>query len=226
MQQPQVRGSGRQERNRRTPQSEGLCLDERICEYAGTDERAGTECGERSRSHDRSVSSGTPSDGLGRLREDVPMSALKDQLQGDLTEAMRSQDELTMATIRMALAAITTAEVSGKEARELSDDEVIVVLSSEAKKRREAAESFDAAGAKERADRERAELGVLQRYLPEQLTEDEIRAIVADAVAAAAAEGKSGPSAMGVVMKSVTPQTRGRADGGQVAAMVKAALGT
>ncbi|MEY4171166.1 MAG: hypothetical protein RLZ94_2239 [Actinomycetota bacterium] len=152
------------------------------------------------------------------------MSALKDQLQSDLTAAIRAQDELTMATLRMALSAITNAEVSGKEARELSDDEVVVVLTSEAKKRREAAESFDGAGAADRADRERAELGVLQRYLPEQLTEDEINAIVADAVAAAAADGKTGPAAMGVVMKVVTPQVRGRADGGQVAAMVKAAL--
>ena len=153
------------------------------------------------------------------------MSALKDQLQSDLTDAIRAQDELTMATLRMALAAITNAEVSGKEARELSDDEVVVVLTSEAKKRREAADSFDAGGATDRADRERAELGVLQRYLPEQLSEDEIRAIVADAVAAAAAEGKTGPAAMGAVMKVVTPQTRGRADGGQVAALVKSVLG-
>ena len=153
------------------------------------------------------------------------MSALKDQLQSDLTDAIRAQDELTMATLRMALAAITNAEVSGKEARELSDDEVVVVLTSEAKKRREAAESFDAGGASDRADRERAELGVLQRYLPEQLSEEEIKAIVADAVAAAAAEGKTGPAAMGAVMKVVTPQTRGRADGGRVAALVKSALG-
>ena len=89
----------------------------------------------------------------------------------------------------------------------------------------EAAESFDAGGASDRADRERAELGVLQRYLPEQLSEEEIKAIVADAVAAAAAEGTTGPAAMGAVMKVVTPQTRGRADGGQVAALVKSALG-
>lgn len=152
------------------------------------------------------------------------MSALKDQLQGDLTQAIRAQDELTMATLRMALAAITNAEVSGKQAKELSDDEVVVVLTSEAKKRREAAESFDAGGAADRAERERAELTVLQRYLPEQLSDAEIRAIVADAVAAAAAEGAAGPAAMGAVMKRVTPQTRGRADGAQVAALVKEAL--
>lgn len=154
------------------------------------------------------------------------MSPLKDQLQTDLTAAIRAQDELTMATIRMALSAVTNAEVSGKEARELSDDEVVLVLTSEAKKRREAAESFESAGANDRAERERAELGVLQRYLPEQLSDEEIRGIVTAAVAAAAADGKTGPAAMGAVMKVVTPQTRGRADGGQVAALVKEALGS
>ena len=152
------------------------------------------------------------------------MSALKDQMQSDLTSAIRAQDELTMATLRMALAAVTNAEVAGKQAKELSDDEVIVVLTSEAKKRREAAESFASAGATDRAEREQAELGVLQRYLPEQLNDDEVRAIVAEAVATVAAQGTSGPGAMGAVMKIVTPQTRGRADGGQVAALVKAAL--
>ena len=152
------------------------------------------------------------------------MSALKDQMQSDLTAAMRAQDELTMATLRMALSAVTNAEVAGKQAKELSDDEVVVVLTSEAKKRREAAESFAAAGATDRAEREQAELGVLQRYLPEQLSDDEVRAIVAEAVARVGAEGSSGPAAMGAVMKIVTPQTRGRADGGQVAALVKAAL--
>ena len=152
------------------------------------------------------------------------MSSLKDQLQSDLTAAIRSQDELTMATLRMALSAVTNAEVAGKEAKELSDDEVVLVLTSEAKKRREAAESFAAAGATDRAEREQAELGVLQRYLPEQLSDEEISAIVADAVAAVAAQGTTGPAAMGAVMKIVTPQTRGRADGGQVAALVKTAL--
>lgn len=152
------------------------------------------------------------------------MSALKDQLQSELTSAIRAQDELTMATLRMALSAITNAEVSGKQARQLSDDEVVVVLTSEAKKRREAAESFDAANATDRADRERAELTVLQRYLPEQLSDAEVQAIVSEAVAAVAADGVTGPAAMGAVMKVVTPRTRGRADGGRVAALVKAAL--
>lgn len=152
------------------------------------------------------------------------MSALKDQLQADLTAAIRAQDELTMATLRMALSAVTNAEVAGKQARQLSDDEVVGVLMSEAKKRREAAESFLSAGATERADRENAELTVLQRYLPEQLTEAEVRTLVMEAVAAAAASGATGPAAMGAVMKVLTPQTRGRADGALVAAMVKEAL--
>lgn len=156
--------------------------------------------------------------------QDGAMSALKDQLQSELTAAIRAQDELTMATLRMALSAITNAEVSGKQARQLSDDEVVVVLTSEAKKRREAAESFDAANATGRADRERAELTVLQRYLPEQLSDAEVQAIVSEAVAAVAADGVTGPAAMGAVMKVVTPRTRGRADGGRVAALVKAAL--
>ena len=152
------------------------------------------------------------------------MSAMKDQLQNDLTTAIRAQDETTMATLRMALSAVTNAEVAGKEARQLSDDEVVGVLVAEAKKRREAAEAFDGAGAKDRADRERAELVVLERYLPTALTPEELQALVDAAIADAAAAGKSGPAAMGVVMKTLTPQTRGRADGGAVAAMVKAAL--
>lgn len=156
--------------------------------------------------------------------DNAPMSTLKNQLQSDLTAAIRQQDEITMSTLRMALAAVTKAEVAGKTARELDDDEVVGVLVGEAKKRREAAEAFDGAGATDRADRERDELVVLERYLPSQLSEDELKDLVAQAVASAAAEGKTGPAAMGVVMKSLTPQTRGRADGGLVAALVKQAL--
>lgn len=152
------------------------------------------------------------------------MSALKDRLSDDLTAAMRQQDEVTMATLRMALTAVTNAEVAGKEARQLDDDEVVGVLIAEAKKRREAAEAFDGAGATERADRERAELVVLERYLPQPLSDEELRDLVAAAVAEAAAAGKSGPAAMGVVMKSLTPATRGRADGAVVAALVKESL--
>lgn len=153
------------------------------------------------------------------------MSALKDQLQSDLTTAIKARDEVTAATIRMALTAITNEEVSGKEARELSDDDVLTVLGREAKKRREAAEAYDAASRPELADRERAELAVIARYLPQPLTDDEVRAIVDAAVAEATAGGASGGQAMGAVMKVVQPQVKGRADGGAVAAMVKSALG-
>ncbi len=149
------------------------------------------------------------------------MSTLKATLQANLTTAMKARDELSAATLRMALTAITNEEVSGKSARELSDDEVVTVLGREAKKRREAAEAFDLAGHPDRADRERAELGVLTVYLPQQMSEAEIRAIVDAAVA----EVGAGPQNLGAVMKIVQPQVKGKADGGQVAALARAALG-
>ena len=153
------------------------------------------------------------------------MSELKTRLQSDLTTAMKGRDELSAATIRMALTAITNEEVAGKEHRELTDDDVVTVLGREAKKRREAAEAYDAANRPELAERERAELGVLQAYLPQALDETEVRAIIDAAVAQVTATGASGGAAMGQVMKLVQPQVKGRADGGQVAALVKAALG-
>ena len=153
------------------------------------------------------------------------MSALKDQLQADLTTAMKARDELSAATLRMALTAITNEQVAGKQARELSDDDVLTVLGREAKKRREAAEAYDAADRPELAERERAELGVLEGYLPQALRDEEVQAIVDAAVAEVQGSGASGGAAMGAVMKLVQPQVKGRADGGQVAALVKAALG-
>ena len=152
------------------------------------------------------------------------MTTLKQSLQSDLTEAIRSRDELTSATLRMALSAITNEEVAGKTARTLSDAEVTAVLTREAKKRREASMAFADAGRPELAAREDAELGVLSRYLPEPLTEQEVGAMVREAVDNAAAQGATGMSAMGRVMKELTPRTSGRFDGGQVAAMVRAAL--
>lgn len=149
---------------------------------------------------------------------------LKEQLQSDLTTAMKAQDKVTLDTIRMVLTAITNAEVAGTSARALSDDDVIGVLSSEAKRRREAAEVYADAGEQERAAAERAELAVIERYLPAALTDEEVRALVAAAVAEAEAAGVTGPKAMGAVMKIVQPQVRGRADGAQVAALVKDAL--
>lgn len=153
------------------------------------------------------------------------MSTLKDTLQSDLTTAIKARDEVSAATLRMVLTAITNEEVSGKEARTLSDEDVITVLGREAKKRRESAEAYDAAGRPELADRERAELEVIAGYLPQQLDDTEIQAIVDAAVAEVASTGASGGAAMGQVMKIVQPQVKGRADGGIVAAKVKAALG-
>ncbi|MGA0070911.1 MAG: GatB/YqeY domain-containing protein [Candidatus Nanopelagicaceae bacterium] len=147
--------------------------------------------------------------------------SLKEKLQNDLTDAMRARDEIRSSTIRMILTSIKNEEVAGKEARELNDAEIITVLSREAKKRREAAEAFDQAGAKDRADQERAEGVVIGEYLPKQLTEDEIKSLIA---AAMAETGASTPAQMGLVMKSLQPKIAGKADGGLVSSLVKAAL--
>jgi uncharacterized protein YqeY len=147
--------------------------------------------------------------------------SLKERLHADLTTAIKARDELTAATLRMALTAVTTEEVAGKQARTLSDDEVLAVITREAKKRREAATAFDDAGRKELADRERAEGEVLARYLPEQLSDDEIASLVLDVIAEL---GASGPQAMGQVMTAVLPRVAGRAEGGRVAAEVKRQL--
>ena len=150
---------------------------------------------------------------------------LKEQLHSDLTDGMRARDELRTATLRMALTAITNEEVAGKVARELSDDEVVTVLQHEAKKRRESAEAYDSADRPELADRERAELGVLDVYLPAAMADEALAAIVASAVAEARAAGAEGPRAIGAVMKLVTPQVAGQAEGGRVAAEVRRQLG-
>jgi uncharacterized protein len=149
------------------------------------------------------------------------MAQLKDRLRSDLTTAMKSRDELRAATLRMVLTAVTHTEVAGAAARELSDDEVVTVLTREAKKRREAAEAFTAGHRPELAERERAEAGVLADYLPAQLTDDELITLVTTAMAETGAEG---PRAIGQVMKVVTPRVAGRADGGRVAAEVKRQL--
>ena len=152
------------------------------------------------------------------------MSSLKDQIQSDLTDAIKGKDQLRAGTLRMVLAAITNEEVSGKEAKTLNDQELITVLNREAKKRKEAATAYVDAKRQDLADKENAELEVIQNYLPEALSEEQLAKIIADAVAQVTGSGQSGPSAMGAVMKLVTPQVTGRADGGQVAAAVKAAL--
>ena len=152
------------------------------------------------------------------------MADLKDRLRADLTTAMKARDEVRSSTIRMVLTAITNAEVAGKEARELSDDEVVGVLSTEAKKRREAAEAFADAGRAESAEKERSEAEVIAEYLPAQLGPDEIAALVTEAVESTGAGGE-GMRAMGKVMGALQPQVRGRADGGAVAAEVRRQLG-
>ena len=147
--------------------------------------------------------------------------ALKEKLQNDLTEAMRARDEVRSSTIRMVLTAIKNEEVSGKEARDLSDAEVITVLSREAKKRREAAEAFEQAGANDRAANEKAEGVIIAEYLPAQLSEAELKDLIASAIAET---GATGPQQMGLVMQSIQPKIAGRADGGIVSSLVKAAL--
>jgi uncharacterized protein YqeY len=152
------------------------------------------------------------------------MASLKDTLKSDLTVAMKSGDEVGRSTLRMALSAITNAEVAGDEAVELSDDQVIAVLQAEAKKRAEAAEIYAGAGRAEAEQKERAELAVLEKYLPAAMSEAEITAIVAEEVAAAAAAGNAGPKAMGLVVKAVRSRVGSSADGSLVAQLVKAAL--
>ncbi len=152
------------------------------------------------------------------------MSALKDRLRSDLTASMKARDALRSSTLRMVLTAVTNAEVAGKEARELTDDDVLTVLTSEAKKRREAAEAFEAGNRPELAQKERDEAAVLAEYLPEQLSADEVRALVTSTIGQLGVAG-DGMKAMGRVMGALQPQVKGRADGGVVAAEVKKALG-
>jgi hypothetical protein len=147
---------------------------------------------------------------------------LKDRLRIDLTTAMKARDELRTATLRMVLSAISAEEVSGKESRELTDDEVQAVLRREGKKRREAAEAFAGAGRAEQAERERAEGEVVAGYLPAQLEDADLVAIVADVVART---GASGMKDMGKVMGAVQGAVAGRAEGGRVAAEVRRQLG-
>lgn len=154
------------------------------------------------------------------------MSILKDQLRADLTAAMKARDELVKSTLRMTLTAVHTVEVAGTSARELDDAEVMAVITKEAKKRAESAEAFAAAGRDELAAQERAEGEILARYLPQQLTDDELATLAREAVAAVQAQtGQApGPRQMGLVMKQATAAAAGRADGKRVSAAVKGLL--
>ena len=156
------------------------------------------------------------------------MAELKDRLRTDLSAAIKSRDNVTVATLRMALTAITTEEVSGSSARELSDDEVLAVLAREAKKRREAAEVFAAAGRDELATRERAEGEVLARYLPQQLGDDELMTLVGEVIDDIAGQLGTRPNLgqLGLVMKAAKAKASGRAEGQRLASAVMAALRT
>ena len=149
------------------------------------------------------------------------MPALKDRLRADLTAAMKARDEVRTRTLRMALTSVSNEEVAGKAARELSDDDVLKILAREAKRRREAAAAFQEAGRDEQAAAERAEDAVLADYLPVQLGDAEVAALVTAAIAATGASGLAG---MGQVMKAVTPQVAGLAEGSRVAAEVRRQL--
>ena len=157
-------------------------------------------------------------------RSDTPTTGLKARLRSDLTDSIRARDAVRSSTIRMVMAAVQVEEVAGDVARELSEAEVTTVLGREAKKRREAATAYDNAGRAELADRERAELAILADYLPTQLSDDDLIAVVTEEVAAAAAKGATGKAAMGVVMKGVKPRVAGQAEGGRVAAEVRRQL--
>jgi uncharacterized protein YqeY len=150
------------------------------------------------------------------------MGTLKDRLNEDLHNAMRGRDELTTSTLRMALSAVRNAEVAGAQARDLSDHEVLGVLTKEAKKRREAAAAFSEAGRAEQAAKENAEGEILDRYLPAQLSDAEIAELVAGALRAG---GFSGKGQMGPAMKAAQAAVAGRAEGGRVAAEVRRQLG-
>ena len=146
---------------------------------------------------------------------------LKEKLQADLTDAIRSRNGVVSGTVRMLLAAITNEEVAGKAAKVLTDAEIITVLSREGKKRREAVEAYTQAKRDDLAGKEKAEAAVIASYLPEQLSEDEIKKLIADAIAET---GAKGPAGMGLVMKVLQPKIAGKADGGVVSGLVKAAL--
>lgn len=147
---------------------------------------------------------------------------LKDDLKSDLTAAIKGRDQVRAGTLRMTLAAITNAEVAGDTAKELSDEQLLAVVTKEAKKRKEAAEAYDGAGRPELAEKERAELQVLEGYLPAQLGDDQLAQLIGEAVEET---GASGMKDMGKVMKVLQPRIAGRADGSKVAALVRAQLG-
>lgn len=147
--------------------------------------------------------------------------ALPEQIQADLTAAMKARDAEAVGTLRMVVAAIRNARVAAGRSGDVDDAETVDLLSREAKKRREAAEAYTAAGRDELAAKEIRELAVIERYLPDALSPEELARIVDEAVAST---GASGPCDLGAVMSVIMPQVKGRADGKAVNAMVRRRL--
>ena len=153
------------------------------------------------------------------------MTNLKDQLKADLTASMKARNEVETSTLRMTLAAIMNAEVAGDEAKELTNEQVQAVVSAEAKKRAESADIYKEAGRVDAEAAERAELAILERYLPAQMSDGDLEKIVEEQIAVAASSGLTGPKAMGAVVKAVRTQAGSGADGAKIANLVKSKLG-
>mgnify|MGYP003342949912 FL=1 len=152
------------------------------------------------------------------------MANLKDQLKADLTASMKARNDVETSTLRMALAAIMNAEVAGDQAKQLTNEQIQAVLIAEAKKRAESAVIYKDAGRHDAEAVERAELAVLERYLPAQMSDAELEKIIESAIAEAANQGLSGPKAMGAVVKAVRGQAGAGADGAKIASLVKTKL--
>lgn len=162
--------------------------------------------------------------GIGSCAVATDVGEIKERLQSDLKVAMRSRDRVTTDSVRMAMTAIATEEASGKNARELTEDEEVTVIAREVKRRREAAETFARNGRDDLAAAEREQEDVLQRYLPAPLTPEEIAGLIEQAVREAQAQGHTGMKSMGVVMRMLQPQTKGRVDGKTLSTQVRARL--
>lgn len=145
---------------------------------------------------------------------------LRDRIGEDMRAAMKAREAARVSALRMLMAAVKNTEI--ERGHQLSDDEVVEVAAREAKRRRESMEAFEKGGRQDLVDKERAELAVLEVYLPQPLSSEELAKLVDEAVAEC---GATSPKQMGEVMKALMPRVRGRADGAAVSALVKARLG-
>ncbi|MBG7603321.1 MAG: GatB/YqeY domain-containing protein [Actinobacteria bacterium] len=146
---------------------------------------------------------------------------LIDQIRADLIEATKAQEKMRQRTLRSVIAAVQEASVSGTEAKELDDDAVLAVIKAQVKRRVDAAEAFEAGGRADRAEEERAEMKVLEEYLPAAMSDEELESIVAGVMEANSFETRAD---MGNAMKAVNAEVAGRADGRRVADLVKSRL--